>query len=246
MALPISSSRLKRLTHRLRDGRDTAEDHAALGDVLVHYHQVLARAHAEVARVCREFAHEFAPVEPMAPRVKTLTTTVEKLRRQPHLHSLAQVRDLAGLRVVVDGSRADQDVVVARLGALFAAQGVVKRIDRRADPRQGYRAVHLEVRHEGVTVELQVRTALQHQWAEVFERTADKLGRGVRYGDAPTYGVADGTAGRVLDWLNELASVIDRYERWVGVTDYRISAADIRKLILVQINGVVNELRRLP
>jgi hypothetical protein len=58
-----------------------------------------------------------------------------------------------------------------------------KIIDRRLDPRASYRAVHLEIRREGILLEVRVRTALQHQWAELFERTADRLGRDLRYGE---------------------------------------------------------------
>jgi ppGpp synthetase/RelA/SpoT-type nucleotidyltranferase len=178
MTTPISGSQLKKLTRRLRDGAETPEDLHTLADVLIYYRQVLERAHTDVARLCAETP---AHTEPMAPRVKTLRTTLQKLHRQPDLHSLAQIRDLAGLRVVVHGTRADQDDFVARVVARLPDARPTKVIDRRLDPRAGYRAVHIEVRREGILLEVQVRTALQHQWAELFERTADRLGRGLRY-----------------------------------------------------------------
>jgi hypothetical protein len=34
-------------------------------------------------------------------------------------------------------------------------------------------------------IEIQIRTAWQHEWAELFEKLADLVGRGIRYGDAP-------------------------------------------------------------
>src|SRR5262245_46214664 len=131
MALPISRNQLKKLTRRLCDGTETPEDLHALGDVRLYYRQVLERAHAEVARVCAETQH----AAPLAPRVTTLKTTLEKLHRQPDLHSLAQIRDLAGLRVVVHGTRANQDEIAAQIGAVMADDGrPPKLIDRRADP----------------------------------------------------------------------------------------------------------------
>jgi hypothetical protein len=36
---------------------------------------------------------------------------------------------------------------------------------------------------DGFPVEIQVRTRLQHEWAELFEKLADQLGRGIRYGE---------------------------------------------------------------
>jgi ppGpp synthetase/RelA/SpoT-type nucleotidyltranferase len=46
---------------------------------------------------------------------------------------------------------------------------------------QGYRAVHVVARVDQLPVEVQVRTAWQHQWAESFEKIADRLGRSIRY-----------------------------------------------------------------
>ena len=56
-------------------------------------------------------------------------------------------------------------------------------VDRIASPREGYRALHLVVRQHGVPVEIQVRTLLQHRWAEMYEKLGDVAGRGIRYGE---------------------------------------------------------------
>jgi ppGpp synthetase/RelA/SpoT-type nucleotidyltranferase len=166
MTTPISGSQLKKLTRRPRDGTETPEDIHAYADFRLYYRQVLERAYVEVTQLCSETEH----AEPITPRVKTLKTTMEKLHRQPELRSLAQIRDLAGLRAVVHGTRADQDDVVARIAARLPDNNQPpKIIDRRLDPRSGYRAVHLEIRREGIRLEVQVRTALQHRWAELFE-----------------------------------------------------------------------------
>lgn len=236
MAPPISRSQLKKLTRRLRAGTETPQDLHALADVLLHYRQVLERAHADVTRLCAETRH----AEPMAPRVKTLKTTMEKLHRQPDLHSLAQIRDLAGLRVVVHGSRSDQDEIVALIGAeLSDAARQPKLIDRRADPRSGYRAVHLEVGREGILIEVQVRTTLQHRWAEVFERTADRLGRGLRYGERVRL-----TAGAevLLSALAEISEIIDTVERG---TDPAAGQA-VRAEIVRVLTQVANHVEQLP
>ncbi len=49
----------------------------------------------------------------------------------------------------------------------------------------GYSAVHVIVFPEGAPVEIQVRTSWQHEWAELFEKLADLIGRGIRYGEPP-------------------------------------------------------------
>jgi ppGpp synthetase/RelA/SpoT-type nucleotidyltranferase len=88
MALPLSGKQLKNLTTRLREGKETPEDLHTLADVLLYYQRVLADAHTDVELLCAVMPY----AEPMAPRVKTLKTTLEKLHRQPELRSLAQIR----------------------------------------------------------------------------------------------------------------------------------------------------------
>lgn len=34
-------------------------------------------------------------------------------------------------------------------------------------------------------MEIQLRTKLQHEWANLFEKLADRVGRGIRYGEPP-------------------------------------------------------------
>lgn len=107
----------------------------------------------------------------------------------------------------MDGSdRRAQDSLVARLSNLFEDSArPVKQVDRRADPRSGYRAVHLIVHVDDVPVEIQVRTELQHEWAEFFEKLADHLGRGIRYGEQSNFGNFNPQGATVLPHLQGIA-----------------------------------------
>lgn len=174
MALPLSRSQIERLGERLVAGdRPEPEDVAQLNDLLLAYRQVLTQA---VERV--ESATALRP----SSRVKTRGTTIEKLRRQGGSW-LKSMHDLAGMRLVVL-DRAAQDQVVARLVAEFVdGRRRPEVIDRRKYPSHGYRAVHVVVHPDGAQVEIQVRTILQHEWAELFEKLADRVGRGIRYGE---------------------------------------------------------------
>ncbi len=40
---------------------------------------------------------------------------------------------------------------------------------------------------EGIPVEIQVRTKWQHEWADMFEKLADLIGREIRYGEPPAH-----------------------------------------------------------
>ena len=113
-------------------------------------------------------------------RIKSLDTLIEKLQRERL--SLTRVQDVAGLRFTVD-DRVTQDVTAARIDDVFTAHGwSVRVVDRRDNPSHGYRAVHVIASRTGGLVEIQIRTELQNLWAQVSEKLADRVGRGIRYG----------------------------------------------------------------
>jgi ppGpp synthetase/RelA/SpoT-type nucleotidyltranferase len=113
-------------------------------------------------------------------RLKTTNTIIEKLRREKT--RLAEMQDIAGLRIVSEVDITSQDEIVSRIVASFP---VTKVIDRRRNPTHGYRAVHVIVTFDRHLVEIQVRTQMQDIWAQAMERLADEAGRESRYGGAP-------------------------------------------------------------
>lgn len=55
-------------------------------------------------------------------------------------------------------------------------------MDRRVNTSHGYRAVHVIVREGSAMIEVQVRTSLQHLWAEVSEKLSDTDDPAIKYG----------------------------------------------------------------
>ena len=111
---------------------------------------------------------------------KSSQSIVEKLRRQKTL-KLSQMQDIEGCRIVVD-SITEQDALASRIHAVF--DDVVVH-DRRKNPSFGYRAIHVVPRLMGERYEVQIRTRLQHVWAEVAERLAGSFGQELKYGEGP-------------------------------------------------------------
>lgn len=190
---------MERLGRRLIEhGQPDPADMVDLRTVLGAYEPVLTGA-VEIV------SHEMG-VTPSA-RIKNAGTIIEKLHRNGG-HTLSTMQDLAGMRLVLEGGRAKQDESVQRLSDIFAACLRKPRVlDRRAEPTQGYRAVHVVVFPDGYPIEIQVRTYWQHVWAEQFERMADLYGRGIRYGEPPIRGGADavGTVQRLIKMSDLIA-----------------------------------------
>ena len=128
---------------------------------------------------------------------KSTVAILEKLNRESV--RLSQMQDVAGCRVLVsdlfEQNRVVQDIQI------YIGNLVVD--DKRNSPKNGYRAVHIISMEGGRPVEIQVRTRLQHAWAEISEKVADRFGHEIKYGK--------GDEGAIL-FLNRLSSVTSRLE----------------------------------
>ena len=93
------------------------------------------------------------------------------------------MQDIAGCRVVVSDAVA-QEEVIGRLAKAFEETSV---IDRRKSPSHGYRAVHVVVRKDAIAVEVQIRTELQHSWAQLSEKLSDTIDPSIKYGGGPDF-----------------------------------------------------------
>jgi len=210
MPLPISRNQVDRLGERLAAGTPSEADRGLLLQVLAAYDEGLAAVEARLRSL------GFA----VTTRLKTTGTLIDKLRREQGM-KLKSVQDIAGARIIVRGSRRDQDEAVARVMASVAAASKPPTVrDRRVQPSSGYRAVHVVVFESGLPVEMQVRTQLQDLWAQVFERLGDRWGRAIRYGglpDEPDAIALDGnprmTRRHVVQGMQQFSDEIDRVER---------------------------------
>lgn len=180
---PWSKKQLGRLGECLRDGTPVPAHLPDYGTVLLWYAEVAAWAHATVQSIDVTEAVGRAVALNITSRVKSEDTLREKLQRMPN-HKLPNVRDIAGVRVVCQATLSEQDLIGEAIRDAFGRETAYV-VDRRSDPRGGYRALHVEANHLGWPVEIQVRTAMQAEWADAYERVADVWGRQIRYGESP-------------------------------------------------------------
>jgi ppGpp synthetase/RelA/SpoT-type nucleotidyltranferase len=184
MALP-SKRQMKALGQRLATSDALSpEDTAAFEAILGHYDERKAEARDRVESVVKATGIASRAGLTVTARTKTTLTLRQKLARTPGI-GLPYVHDIAGIRVVGDLTLGDQDLLASAIREEFGGADETTLVDRRADPRQGYRAVHVIAHCVDVPVEIQIRTELQALWADIYERQADAWGRGIRYGDPP-------------------------------------------------------------
>jgi ppGpp synthetase/RelA/SpoT-type nucleotidyltranferase len=171
-------------------------------------------------------------------RPKTIDTLRQKLVRD-HNTPLPNIQDVAGVRFEAEMSLDEQDLVVSKIVDLFDHDPATSIHDLRENPHSGYRAVHIWLRFDGSVeqlhgpVEVQVRTHLQGQWANMYESAADLLGRGIRYEEMPEDPAiarsVEALKSISIDQIVELESVLNRIAQVrseIATSHERLTAAN--------------------
>ena len=113
----------------------------------------------------------------VAQRLKRTPTIIDKLRNRQQSMELGRMHDVGGLRAIVNNMQN-----VRKIKDKFTnsrAKHILKRAyDYTAEPKEsGYRGIHLvyeyqnpkNIDYDGLLIEIQLRTRLQHLWATAVE-----------------------------------------------------------------------------
>jgi putative GTP pyrophosphokinase len=163
-----SKSKIDGLGDRLKGNQATDEDLRLLDE----FRRSFSPAYESVIMVIADQLK----LQPTGRPAKSTTSISEKLRRESI--RLTQIQDIAGCRLVVSDILV-QEQVLSNLLRVFPAAKV---IDRRTSPSHGYRALHIIVDVKGRLIEIQLRTSLQHGWAELSEKISDIFDPAIKYG----------------------------------------------------------------
>ncbi len=167
----MTKTQIDRLGDTLRTEHPD-ESHLRQLDV---YRRSFAGGYEHVVKSIRECLG----LEPTGRPAKSTKSIIEKLQRESV--RLSQMQDIAGCRVIVE-EISEQGHAIEQLTGLFSSVTIV---DRRRNPSHGYRAVHIIAKVSEKPIEIQVRTAVQHAWAELSEKLADVVDPEIKYGGGP-------------------------------------------------------------
>jgi putative GTP pyrophosphokinase len=170
----FSKNQIDKLGDRLRSGVFTQEDLRMLDE----YRRSYESAYQSVVTSIREAFK----LDPTGRAEKSTPSIIDKLRRSETQSSrLSQMQDVAGCRIIVEDIQ-KQDEALKVLEQIFKDNTT---IDRRLNPSHGYRAIHVIVEMDGLSIEIQIRTRLQHAWAVTSEKIADLVDHRLKYGIGP-------------------------------------------------------------
>ena len=223
--LSLSNTQIDRIGHKLRNGRIDAQ---CLRDLEV-FRALYNPAYQHVENT---LVHRLGLSITGRPS-KSTVAIVEKLKRETI--RLNQIQDIAGCRVLVPGL-ADQDHLVESLSILLN-DAQLEIDDKRNAPTNGYRAVHVIAKKFGRPVEIQIRTTLQHAWAEISEKVADAHGHSVKYG------VGDAHAILFLSKLSAITSDLDTTKHLQAAAAAQKSREGKSKALVIEIKKL-NEKER--
>lgn len=217
----VSKSQINRLGDRLRAGDTTESDLRLLDD----YRRSFAQAYEDVVGRIREQLN----LEPTGRPTKSTNSIIDKLRREKT--RLTTMQDIAGCRLVVE-NLVTQDEVLYKLSGLFDKCRVD---DRRERPSHGYRAVHVIVETGGKLIEIQVRTILQHAWAELSQKLSDVIDPAIKYGggDPELVSLLAATSLRTMHWeiavkSRNLEAMPEAFQRFFQVQEQLFDATWLR------------------
>ncbi len=169
----------------------------------------------------------------VAQRLKRIPSIVEKLKRYPGMQ-LARMEDIGGLRAIVSDLDGVRRLYEGYRQAHFK-HVLYKEHDYIQKPKEtGYRSIHLvyqyrndlneEARnHNGLLLEVQLRTRLQHAWAAAVETAGTMLNCQLKSGEGPP---------EWLDFFAATGSAFAHLEKQPPVPGYQhLSALETYQLV---------------
>ena len=189
-AVRKAGSAVRAHAYRRAQGEFVAEeDQREVLSVVASYRQSFSSPLQSVNMSLRSYLSSLGIQGEVSQRLKRMVTIVDKLCAREKGMDLSRMRDIGGCRVVLATDSIDDLYRLAE--HIQNANASTRLIDYVVSPRRsGYRALHLELERNGRTIEVQLRTAVMHKWAETAEAMGDILGLNFKWdGDTSVHGL---------------------------------------------------------
>lgn len=170
----VSKAKIDKAGKLLASEQYSDEEYIEADDIFNEYRESHLKPLTDITAKIQSWMDEFPSVYYMAYRLKRRPQILRKLLR--FTTRLSQLQDIGGCRIIVEDNQkvdAVQTLINKKLkrSDFFKIKHITDYRDKGRDIT-GYRAVHLIVERDGRTLEIQIRSRMQHYWAESIERTS--------------------------------------------------------------------------
>ncbi len=169
-----SKNRIDRAGRLLSSGQPLTEEMIELEDLFDQYRAEHLEPLCNTTLEIQDWLQEYGGKYYIAQRLKRKPQIIRKLKRLSV--RLTQLQDIGGTRIIVDRN-SDVDKLIMFIEEQIARSGdfsLKRKVDYREKGRDqtGYRGAHLILERGDKTLELQLRSRIQHYWAESIERSS--------------------------------------------------------------------------
>ncbi len=190
MKKAASKTQIDRLGDRLRRGALVEADIRMLDE----YRRSFGEAYENVVRTIRERLQ----LDPTGRPAKSTGSIIDKLKRESI--RLSQVQGIAGCRIVCNGRA--RTGPRRRFGVSSLPWSIGGRPPR--DPQSWLSCGYVIESIGGQLIEIQIRSRLQHLWAELSEKFSDIADPAIKYG---------GGSENIRELLTGASAIVDMYEQ---------------------------------
>lgn len=213
-----------------------------LEDVLPKHERLTAAVHSLLENMLQKDAIEFLSV---TSRIKNQKGAVEKIKRKGYSEPKTQLTDLSGIRVVtfLEAQVVQISKIIRELFEIDEANSLDRSVALGLD-KIGYRSTHfvctLGKKREalpeyeslgGLKFEVQVRTVLQHAWAELAHDRSFKFGAALPKKIERKLNLYSGLLEIVDGAFDEISKEIDQYK-------HALDQKSIRQISGVEIDSI--------
>jgi ppGpp synthetase/RelA/SpoT-type nucleotidyltranferase len=173
--------------------------------ILDEYRKLYIQPLTEITIKLQSWLIDFSEEFYIAQRIKRKPQILRKLKR--FSIRLSQLQDIGGIRIIFENNKHIDRFIDFMKNKI--SRGHYFSIERETDYREkgrddsGYRAMHLILMRKEVKIELQLRSRIQHNWAERIERTSVIYGYYLKELEG---------AKEVLDYFKSLSNVFYEIE----------------------------------
>lgn len=201
----LSKSKIDKAGRVLSCSSDITEEYLDLEYVFDNYRAQHLEPLSQLTIDLQRWLHEYGNGYYIAQRLKRKPQIIRKLKRLSV--RLTQLQDIGGCRIIVNSNK-DVNELIAFIEGKISNQSNLKKL-RLTDYREkgrdvtGYRSVHMMIEADKRVLELQIRSRIQHYWAESIERTSVIYGRHLKEQDGDP---------EVISYFKELSDVFYEIE----------------------------------